>query len=142
MFDLSREPQWSSDETLCARLLNNDVLFYENSSFEVSVNKCSPAKVAGFSLAPGPAPHHVLCYLPGQSGQPSFGRLFQYPRFDATQSLANKSFFQVCKFFDSFREKRSTELTCMGLNLGRLGREPHVAPTAMLNHVETHHKSS
>lgn len=83
------------------------MLFYENGCFEGSVNKCSPGKIAGFSLAPGGAPHHVLCYLPGQSGQPGFGRLFQYPKFEPTQVLASKSFFQA-DWVDMYWNKTGT----------------------------------
>lgn len=90
-----REPQWSLDEKICARLLNNDVLFYEDCKFEASVHKLNVAKVASFSMSPGNSPNYVLCHLPGNPGQPSFGRLFQYPKFDGNHSLASKSFFQV-----------------------------------------------
>lgn len=37
--------------------------------------------------------------ITGKSGQPSFGRLFQYPKFESTSALANKSFFQVRLFY-------------------------------------------
>ncbi|XP_047119324.1 eukaryotic translation initiation factor 2A [Schistocerca piceifrons] len=91
------EPQWSQDEKICARIVNNDVLFYENANFNAVANKIHIQKVENFSLAPGTPPYHVLCYCPGKSGQPSFGRLFQYPKFDSNSSLANKSFFQADK---------------------------------------------
>lgn len=31
----------------------------------------------------------------GSSGQPSFGRLFKYPKFEIGEAIASKSFFQV-----------------------------------------------
>ncbi|KAK7862837.1 hypothetical protein R5R35_000852 [Gryllus longicercus] len=106
------EPQWTSDEKLCARNVNNDVLFYENANFESVVNKIHIQKVTDFSLAPGAPPYHVLCYVPGKSGQPAFGRLFQYPKFDSQQSLANKSFFQADKV-DMFWNKKGTGVLLM-----------------------------
>lgn len=33
--------------------------------------------------------------MPGKAGQPQFVRLFQYPKFDPTQSIAHKSFFKT-----------------------------------------------
>lgn len=39
--------------------------------------------------------YHLGNLLTGKAGQPSFGRLFQYPNFETQNSLANKSFFQV-----------------------------------------------
>lgn len=91
---LSWEPQWSVDETICARLLNNEVIFYENVNFEKVVHRINFGKIGAFSISPGSAPYHVLCYTPGVKGQPALGRLFRYPKFD-NSFLANKSFFQV-----------------------------------------------
>nr|CAD7447784.1 unnamed protein product [Timema bartmani] len=88
-------PQWSSDEKICARSLNNDVLFYEDANFESEVHKIHGQRVGNFSLAPGTPPYHILCYIPGKSGQPSFGKLFQYPKFENTSFIASKSFFQA-----------------------------------------------
>lgn len=61
----SRQPQWSSDEKVCGMLVNNDVVLYEDSNFEKVVHRINVAKVAKFSIAPGVAPYHVLCYMPG-----------------------------------------------------------------------------
>nr|CAD7424055.1 unnamed protein product [Timema monikensis] len=90
-----RAPQWSSDEKICARSLNNDVLFYEDANFESEAHKIHGQRVGNFSLAPGTPPYHILCYIPGKSGQPSFGKLFQYPKFENTSFIASKSFFQA-----------------------------------------------
>ncbi|KAG7202566.1 hypothetical protein KM043_009762 [Ampulex compressa] len=89
------EPQWSNDEKICALLVGADVVLYEDANFEKSTHRINVAKIAKFSIAPSNVPYHILCYMPGKSGQPSFGRLFQYPKFDSAQSLANKSFFQA-----------------------------------------------
>lgn len=61
----NREPQWSSDEKLCGLLIGANVLLYEDNNFDRYVHKISVAKVAKFSIAPGNAPYHVLCYMPG-----------------------------------------------------------------------------
>ncbi|XP_063224336.1 eukaryotic translation initiation factor 2A [Bacillus rossius redtenbacheri] len=91
------EPQWSSDEKVCARLVNSDVLLYENGDLEAPAHRIQNQRVANYSLSPGGAPYHVLCYVPGKSGQPSFGKLFQYPKFEAGAFIASKSFFQADK---------------------------------------------
>lgn len=62
---MNREPQWSSDEKLCGLLNGTSVLLYENNNFDKYVYKISGAKVAKFSIAPGNAPYHILCYMPG-----------------------------------------------------------------------------
>lgn len=88
------EPQWSQDEKLFGRCVDNELLFYEDCKFDQPSVRVREHKIANFAIAPGTAPYHVICYMPGKSGAPCFGRLFQYPKFDQQSSLANKSFFQ------------------------------------------------
>lgn len=64
---LPREPQWSSDEKICAMLVNTHVVFYENADFSKIVHKINIGNVAKFSVAPGNAPYHILCNMPGNS---------------------------------------------------------------------------
>ncbi|GAB1868971.1 Eukaryotic translation initiation factor 2A [Camponotus japonicus] len=106
------EPQWSSDEKLCGLLNGVNVLLYEDNNFDRYVHKISVAKVAKFSIAPGNAPYHILCYMPGKPGQPSFGRLFQYPKFEIGEALASKSFFQADKV-DIYWHQRGTNALLM-----------------------------
>ncbi|EFN83994.1 Eukaryotic translation initiation factor 2A [Harpegnathos saltator] len=106
------EPQWSSDEKLCGLLNGGNVLLYEDNNFDRYVNKISAAKVAKFSIAPGNAPYHIICYMPGKPGQPSFARLFRYPKFEIGESLANKSFFQADRI-DIFWHQRGANALLM-----------------------------
>ncbi|XP_017891811.1 eukaryotic translation initiation factor 2A [Ceratina calcarata] len=89
------EPQWTSDEKVCGLLIGADVILYEDVNFNKIMYRINIAKVAKFSISPSNSPYYILCYMPGKSDQPSFGRLFQYPKFDSTQALATKSFFQA-----------------------------------------------
>lgn len=89
------EPQWSNDEKLFTRLVNTDVVFYEDLNFEKIVSRLSGHKIVSYSLSPNTGSYFVLCHTLGSPGQPSFGRLFKYPNFDNQQSIANKSFFQA-----------------------------------------------
>ncbi|GIY09529.1 eukaryotic translation initiation factor 2A [Caerostris darwini] len=89
-------PQWSDDEKICARNVNNEIHFFEDANFEKIAKKIFIQKVAYFSLAPGAAPYHVACFVPGMKGQPSFVRLFKYPNFDGPNAvIAQKSFFKA-----------------------------------------------
>lgn len=106
------EPQWTSDERICGMLVNNRVVLYENADFSTILHRINMASIAKFSIAPGNPPYHILCNMPGTSGQPSFGRLFQYPKFEATQSLANKSFFQSDRV-DIYWNKRGSSALLM-----------------------------
>jgi len=89
-------PMWSLDEKICSRMVNNEVQFYENSNFDAIAHKIHLAKVSDFSMTPGNSKNtHVVTYVPGSKGAPSFTKLYQYPSFDDNQVLANKSFFQA-----------------------------------------------
>lgn len=71
---VSREPQWSSDEHLFTRLVNTDVVFYEDANFEKIVTRINSIKVASYSLSSFGGSYYVLCHTLGASGQPSFAR--------------------------------------------------------------------
>jgi len=60
-----REPQWSSDETFYGILKGGNVLLYENNNFDRYIHKIGKGNIAKFSIAPGNAPYHILCYMPG-----------------------------------------------------------------------------
>ncbi|XP_031825611.1 eukaryotic translation initiation factor 2A [Nomia melanderi] len=91
------EPQWSSDEKICGMLNGAEVVLYEDANFQKVAHKIKGAKIASFSISPTCSPYYILCYMPGRSDQPSFGKLFQYPNFESTSAIADKSFFQADK---------------------------------------------
>ncbi|GLV37944.1 eukaryotic translation initiation factor 2A [Carabus blaptoides fortunei] len=115
------EMQWSSDETICARMVNNDVTFYEGGNFERIIHRINFAKIGAFSLAPGSSPLHVLCYTPGLQGQPALCRLFKYPSFDVQHSLANKSFFQADKVDFYWNRKGTSALLMTSTDVDKTG---------------------
>lgn len=47
-------------------LVNNDVVLYEDANFDRIIHRINVAKVAKFSIGPGGAPYHILCYMPGK----------------------------------------------------------------------------
>ncbi|XP_055868994.1 eukaryotic translation initiation factor 2A-like [Biomphalaria glabrata] len=90
------DPEWSCDEGICVRNVNNELHFYENNNFETIANKLHLQKVSAFSLALCKPPYVIATYVPGAKGQPSFARIYQYPNFSGPESmLANKSFFKA-----------------------------------------------
>jgi translation initiation factor 2A len=91
-------PQWNKAESLCClRGPNNEANFYANNDFSKVEGRLSIAKLESFSLSPGnPSATHIVCFIPGQKGGPSFGKLFAYPNFNPERDvIANKSFFQA-----------------------------------------------
>jgi len=90
-------PSWSCDERVCSRMVNNEVQFYEDGDLDVIKHKIHLKKVEDYSQSPESSQPHVVCYVPGAKGAPSFCRLYKYPNFGEEQVLANKSFFQADK---------------------------------------------
>lgn len=88
------QPSWTSDEKLMARNINQELQVFEVDNLNGTCLKME-AKVCDYSVSPGPAPYHFLCYMQGSNkGQPSFAKLFRYPNFQATGLITQKSFFQ------------------------------------------------
>lgn len=68
------------------RMVNNEVQFYEDNSFQAIAHKIHMAKVANYSMAQGSSKNlHVVTYVPGAKGAPSFTKMYQYPNFADTQ---------------------------------------------------------
>ncbi|XP_025419093.1 eukaryotic translation initiation factor 2A [Sipha flava] len=111
-------PQWSSDEKICARFLNGEVLFYENSNFDNVVHRIKGLKLNNYSLSPGNQSLNVLCFLPAKSG-PSNGRLFQYPDFNTI--IANKSFFQADRVEIFWNQKGTASLMLTTTDVDKTG---------------------
>ncbi|CAH1183593.1 unnamed protein product [Phaedon cochleariae] len=115
------EPQWSADEKLFSRVVNVDVVFYEDLNFERIVARINCYKVASYKLSPNLGTYFLLCHTPGSPGQPSFGRLFKYPSFEATQALANKSFFQADKVDFIWNSKGNNALLMTSTEVDKTG---------------------
>lgn len=70
-----REPQWSADEKLFSRIVNTDVVFYEDLNFENIVARINCHKVVSYKISPNVGTYFILCHTPPDSpGQPAFGR--------------------------------------------------------------------
>ncbi|XP_077265912.1 eukaryotic translation initiation factor 2A isoform X2 [Temnothorax americanus] len=129
------EPQWSSDETFYGLLKGGNVLLYEGNNFDRYVHKIGKGNIAKFSIAPGNAPHHILCHMPGSSGQPSFGRLFKYPKFEIGEAIASKSFFQADKVDMYWNQCGTNVLLMTNMEVDKTGASYYGKQT--LHHLNT-----
>ncbi|RZC34495.1 eukaryotic translation initiation factor 2A, partial [Asbolus verrucosus] len=115
------EPQWSSDEKIFSRIVNTDVVFYEDLNFERIVARINCYKIAAYSMSPNVGTYFILCHIPGAGGQPSFGKLFKYPNFDTQQSIASKSFFQADKVEFYWNSKGNNVLLLTSTEVDKTG---------------------
>jgi len=115
-------PQWSSDEKICSRIVNNEVQFYEDNSFQAIKHKIHMSKVSNYSMAHGSSKSlHVVTYVPGAKGAPCFTKMYQYPNFDDNQVIANKSFFQADSVEYKWNNQGSTVLLLTQSDVDKTG---------------------
>ncbi|KAF2716191.1 translation initiation factor eIF-2A [Polychaeton citri CBS 116435] len=84
--------QYTSDEQFCARLVNNEVQFYESGNLSQPWNKLRVEGVTDFALAPGTKNHSLAVFVPERKGQPAAVKVFNVPQF--TQPVSQKTFFK------------------------------------------------
>jgi len=88
-------PTWNKDESVCSRLVNNEIQFYADNDFSAIQHKLHMPKITHYGMSQNPGRTFVVGFAPGSKGGPSFSKLFQFPNFGDNQVLANKSFFQA-----------------------------------------------
>jgi translation initiation factor 2A len=106
-------PMWNKDESLCSRMVNNEIQFYLDNDFSKVAEKLHFNKVSEFGMSTNPRKSdrdktHVVVYAPGAKGGPGVCKLFVYPDFGENHVIAQKSFFQA----DSVDMKWNHQGTC------------------------------
>ena len=83
--------QYSSDEKYCARVVTNEVQFFQSSDLRNPWNKLRVEGVTDMALAPGKN-HSVAVFVPERKGMPAAVKVFQVPQF--SQPVSQKTFFK------------------------------------------------
>ncbi|KAL4805437.1 eukaryotic translation initiation factor eIF2A-domain-containing protein [Aspergillus unguis] len=83
--------QYTADEKLCARVVTNEVQFYQSDNLSKVWNKLRVEGVADFALSPGQN-QSVAVFIPERKGQPAAVKVFLVPQFG--QPVSQKTFFK------------------------------------------------
>ncbi|PMD20554.1 translation initiation factor eIF-2A [Hyaloscypha hepaticicola] len=83
--------QYTADERYCARVVTNEVQFYESGDLGTVWNKLRAEGVADFAISPGNT-HSVAVFIPERKGQPAAVKIFNVPQF--TAPVSQKTFFK------------------------------------------------
>ncbi|KAH8428964.1 translation initiation factor 2A [Aspergillus melleus] len=83
--------QYTSDERFCARVVTNEVQFYESDNLYKVWNKLRVEGVSDFALSPGKN-QAVAVFIPERKGQPAAVKVFMVPQFGAP--VSQKTFFK------------------------------------------------
>lgn len=86
--------QFSFDEKYAARLVTNEVEFYDTKNFKSSWVRLKVEGVTAFSLSPGQN-YSVAVFIPEISGRPASVKVYQIPNFK--QPVSQKTFFKAEK---------------------------------------------
>ncbi|KAJ0422078.1 eukaryotic translation initiation factor eIF2A-domain-containing protein [Aspergillus carlsbadensis] len=83
--------QYTPDEKLCARVVTNEVQFYQSDNLSKVWNKLRVEGVADFALSPGQN-QAVAVFIPERKGQPAAVKVFLVPQFGLP--VSQKTFFK------------------------------------------------
>ncbi|KAI1264469.1 translation initiation factor eIF-2A [Xylariaceae sp. FL1019] len=83
--------QYTSDEKFCARIVTNEVQFYNSNDLRTVWNKLRVEGLTDFAVAPGQS-HNVAVFVPERKGQPAAVKVFNVPQFNTP--ISQKTFFK------------------------------------------------
>ncbi|KAL9131891.1 MAG: hypothetical protein Q9217_000251 [Psora testacea] len=83
--------QYTHDERFCARVVTNEVQFYESRNLATVWKKLRVEGVTDFAISPGKN-HAIAIFVPERKGLPAAVKVFTVPDFDAP--ISQKSFFK------------------------------------------------
>ncbi|KAI0475087.1 translation initiation factor eIF-2A [Xylariaceae sp. FL0804] len=83
--------QYTSDEKFCARLVTNEVQFYDSNDLRTVWNKLRVEGLTDFAIAPGQS-HNVAVFVPERKGMPAAVKVFNVPQFSSP--ISQKTFFK------------------------------------------------
>ena len=90
--------QWSDDEKLAARMVKNNIHFYDGLRIEskgVPLSKLRIEDVGKFTLSKGKSPYKIAAFIPGKKGGgPGRIAIYQHPE-QGGQLLSQKSTFRA-----------------------------------------------
>ncbi|OIW26460.1 translation initiation factor eIF-2A [Coniochaeta ligniaria NRRL 30616] len=84
--------QYTADERFCARLVTNEVQFYESHDLSTVWNKLRVEGVTDFAIAHSGQNQNVAVFVPERKGQPASVKVFNVPQF--TTPISQKTFFK------------------------------------------------
>ncbi|KAK4231967.1 putative cytosolic translation initiation factor 2A [Podospora fimiseda] len=83
--------QYTADEKFCARLVTNEVQFFNSDDLAAPWNRLRVEGVANFAIAPGKN-QNVAVFVPERKGQPAAVKVFNVPQFNTP--ISQKTFFK------------------------------------------------
>ncbi|KJZ72423.1 hypothetical protein HIM_08226 [Hirsutella minnesotensis 3608] len=122
--------QYTADEKYCARLVTNEVQFFESHDLVTVWNKLRVEGAANFALAPGSQNHAVAVFVPERKGQPAAVKVYNVPMFQ--NPISQKTFFKGDKVQLKWNKRGSSILVLAQTDVDRSGKSYYGETTLYL----------
>ncbi|KAJ5667988.1 uncharacterized protein N7477_006558 [Penicillium maclennaniae] len=121
--------QYTPDEKLCARVVTNQVQFFQSDNLSTVWNKLHVEGVADFALSPGKT-QSIAVFIPERKGQPAAVKVFIVPQFGAP--VSQKSFFKGDKVQLKWNSSGTTCIVLAQTEVDRTGKSYYGETTLYL----------
>ncbi|BDD63289.1 Eukaryotic translation initiation factor 2A [Monascus purpureus] len=121
--------QYTSDEQFCARVVTNEVQFYQSDDLSKVWNKLRVEGVTEFAISPGKT-NSVAVFVPERKGLPAAVKVFVVPSFGAP--VSQKSFFKGDKVQLKWNSSGTTLIVLAQTDVDRSGKSYYGETTLYL----------
>ncbi|OTA02270.1 hypothetical protein A9Z42_0026130 [Trichoderma parareesei] len=121
--------QYTADEAYCARLVTNEVQFFQSHDLVTVWNKLRVEGATNFALAPG-QDHAVAVFIPERKGAPAAVKVFKVPEFQ--NPISQKTFFKGDKVQLKWNKRGSSLLVLAQTDVDRSGKSYYGETTLYL----------
>ncbi|EEP75683.1 conserved hypothetical protein [Uncinocarpus reesii 1704] len=111
--------QYTADEKYCARVVTNEVQFYQSGNLTTVWNKLRVEGVTDFALSPGQN-HALAVFIPERKGQPAAVKVFNVPQFNAP--ISQKTFFKGDKVQMKWNNSGTTLIVLAQTEVDKTGK--------------------
>ncbi|EER37472.1 eukaryotic translation initiation factor 2A [Histoplasma capsulatum var. duboisii H88] len=121
--------QYTADEKYCARVVTNEVQFYESGNLGKVWNKLRVEGVADFALSPGDS-NSIAVFIPERKGLPASVRIFNVPQFNTP--VSQKNFFKGDKVQLKWNNTGTTLIVLAQTDVDKTGKSYYGETTLYL----------
>ncbi|KAI4221312.1 MAG: hypothetical protein L6R36_006996 [Xanthoria steineri] len=121
--------QYTFDERYCARVVTNEIQFYESQDLGTVWNKLRVEGVSDFAVSPGKN-HSIAVFVPERKGQPAAVKVYNVPQFDGP--VSQKNFFKGDKVQLKWNNEGTTLIVLAQTEVDKSGKSYYGETTLYL----------
>ncbi|KAJ9191752.1 hypothetical protein DTO166G4_685 [Paecilomyces variotii] len=121
--------QYTADEKFCARVVTNEIQFFQSNDLSNVWNKLRVEGVVDFALSPGKS-HSIAVFVPERKGQPAAVKVFSVPQFGAP--VSQKNFFKGDKVQLKWNNSGTTLIVLAQTEVDKTGKSYYGETTLYL----------